>query len=142
MCEREREREERDEIEWLGKRNIHCHTIIILILHLSVMSVCESGRSREVIRPELKTFLFLHRWTWTIHFSTLLTFTTILAEVCVCVCVCERERGREKNAMRSNGWGKRSIHCHTIIIKINFICFSFTQKLFHGFDYSADWTAI
>ena len=34
--------------------------IIILILHLSV---CESGRSREAIRPELKTFLFLHRWT-------------------------------------------------------------------------------
>ena len=27
--------------------------------------VCESGRSREAVRPELKTFLFLHRWTWT-----------------------------------------------------------------------------
>ena len=26
---REREREECDEIEWLWKRNIHCHTIII-----------------------------------------------------------------------------------------------------------------
>ena len=31
--------------------------IIILILHLSVTSVCESGRSREAIRPEQKTFL-------------------------------------------------------------------------------------
>ena len=32
--------------------------IIILILHLSVSDVCESGRSREAIRPELKTFSF------------------------------------------------------------------------------------
>ena len=41
--------------------------IIILSLHLSVSDVCESGRSREAVRPELKTFLFLHRWTWTLH---------------------------------------------------------------------------
>ena len=41
--------------------------IIILILHLSVSDVCESGRSREDVRPELKTFLFLHRRTWTLH---------------------------------------------------------------------------
>ena len=45
--------------------------IIILILHLSVClsvtSVRESGRSREAIRPELKTFLSLDRWTWTIR---------------------------------------------------------------------------
>ena len=36
--------------------------IITLILHLSV---CESGRSREAIRPELKRFP--SRWTWTLH---------------------------------------------------------------------------
>ena len=44
-------------------------TIIILIKYESpsVTSVRESGRSREAIRPELKTFLSLHRWTWTIH---------------------------------------------------------------------------
>ena len=29
--------------------------------------VCESGRSREAIRPELKRFPTLHRWTWTLH---------------------------------------------------------------------------
>ena len=44
--------------------------IIILILHLSVRDVRdvrESGRSREAIRPELKTFVSLHSWTWTLH---------------------------------------------------------------------------
>ena len=30
--------------------------VIILILHLSVRDVCESGRSREAIRPEIKPF--------------------------------------------------------------------------------------
>ena len=30
-------------------------------------SVCESGRSREVIRPELKRFPSLHSWSWTLH---------------------------------------------------------------------------
>ena len=29
--------------------------------------VCESGRSREAIRPELKRFPTLHRWTWMLH---------------------------------------------------------------------------
>ena len=42
-------------------------TIIILILHLSVGDVHESGRSREAIRPELKRFLSLHQWTWSRH---------------------------------------------------------------------------
>ena len=41
-----------------------CIAIIILILQSSVST---SGRSREAIRPELKIFLFLHRWTWTLH---------------------------------------------------------------------------
>ena len=38
--------------------------VVILILHLSLTSVRDSGRSREAIRPELKTFLSLYRWTW------------------------------------------------------------------------------
>ena len=29
--------------------------------------VRESRRSREAIRPELKRFPTLHRWTWTLH---------------------------------------------------------------------------
>ena len=29
--------------------------------------VRESGRSREAIRPELKRFPTLHRWTWTLR---------------------------------------------------------------------------
>ena len=29
--------------------------------------ICESRWLREAIQPELKTFLSLHRWTWTIH---------------------------------------------------------------------------
>ena len=41
--------------------------IIMLILHLSVCDVRESGRSQEAIQPELKTFLSPHRWIWTIH---------------------------------------------------------------------------
>ena len=45
--------------------------IIILILHLSVCPECESGRSREAIRPELKRFPTLHRWTWTLHEAAL-----------------------------------------------------------------------
>ena len=40
------------------------YAIIILILHLSV---CESGRSREAIRPEVKRFPSLDRWTWTLY---------------------------------------------------------------------------
>ena len=44
--------------------DIMCMYIIILILHLSVR---ESGRSREASRPELKSFLTLHRWTWTLQ---------------------------------------------------------------------------
>ena len=41
-------------------------------------------------------------------FITLLTFATILAEVCVCVREREREREREKNVMRSNDWGRET----------------------------------
>ena len=50
--------------------NHYTNLIIILILHLSVRDVRdvrESGRSREAIRPELKTFVSLHSWTWTLH---------------------------------------------------------------------------
>ena len=32
-----------------------------------VRDVRESGRSREVIRPELKRFLSLRQWTWSRH---------------------------------------------------------------------------
>ena len=39
---------------------------IILILDLSV-SLYVTGRSTEAIRPALKSFLSLHRWTWTLQ---------------------------------------------------------------------------
>jgi hypothetical protein len=45
--------------------------IIILRLHLSV---CTAGRWPEAIRPELKTFLSRHRWTWDITTGSLLTW--------------------------------------------------------------------
>ena len=31
------------------------------------LTVCESGRSPEAIRPELNNFLSLHRWTLTLQ---------------------------------------------------------------------------
>ena len=39
----------------------------LTFVRLLVCDVCESGRSREAIQPELKMFLFLHRWTWTLR---------------------------------------------------------------------------
>ena len=35
--------------------------------HLSVRDRVRAGRSREANRPELKTLLSLHCWTWMIH---------------------------------------------------------------------------
>ena len=42
---------------------------ILRYTNLSIIAtfVRESGRSREAIRPELKRFPTLHRWTWTLH---------------------------------------------------------------------------
>ena len=58
--------------------NLCCMCVTVLMLngvmcqynnyhYTKLTFVCESRRSRKAIRPKLNTFLFLHRWTWTLH---------------------------------------------------------------------------
>ena len=39
------------------------------VIYTNLTVVCESvtGRSTEAIRPARKSFVSLHRWTWTLH---------------------------------------------------------------------------